>query len=42
MKHYSRKWRVWPKSKLPSFISVTYKIKDQQQLSNKLKATHET
>jgi len=42
-KHYSHNWTVWAKSKLPSFITVTYKIKDQQQLSdNKLKATHET
>ena len=43
MKLYSRNWTVWAKSKLPSFITVTYKIKDQQQLSDKkLKATYET
>jgi len=42
-KHYSCNWAVWAKSKLPSFIPVTYKIKDLQQHSNnKLKATHET
>ena len=43
MKHYSRNWTVWLKFKLPSFITVTYKIQDQQQLSdNKLKAIHAT
>jgi len=43
MKHYNHNWTVQAKSKLPSFITVNYKIKDQQQLSiNKLKATYET
>jgi len=43
MKHYSRNWTGWAKSKVPSLITVTYKIKEQQQLpDNKLKATHET
>jgi len=30
MKHHSRNWTVQAKSKLPSVITVTYKINDQQ------------